>query len=140
MSAHALLVEDNMGDVELFTSAFDELNTGMELKVAFHNGTIPDVLAETSASNPGGLPKIIFLDVNLPGFSGLDILEKIRASQHMRFIPVVVLTSSGNPKDVHRAYNLGASGYIIKPMDFDNLRHKVHATLDFWLNTCTMPN
>jgi DNA-binding response OmpR family regulator len=140
MSAHALLVEDNIGDVELFTSAFDELNTGMNLKVAFHNGNIPDVLAETSENNPEGLPKIIFLDVNLPGFSGLDILEKIRASHHMRFIPVVVLTSSGNPKDVSRAYNLGASGYIIKPMDFDNLRDKVHATLDFWLKTCTIPS
>lgn len=139
MSAHALLVEDNKGDVELFSSAFDELNTGLILKVAFHNGKIPDVLAEASEHNPDGLPKIIFLDVNLPGFSGLDILEKIRSSNHMRFIPVVVLTSSGNPKDVARAYSLGASGYIIKPMDFENLRDKVHVTLNFWLNTCTMP-
>jgi CheY-like chemotaxis protein len=96
-------------------------------------------LAKTNANNPEGLPKIIFLDVNLPGFSGLDILEKIPASQPMRFIPVVILTSSANPKDVLRAHSLGASGYITKPMDYDNLRDKVHTTLDFWLKTSTSP-
>lgn len=137
---HALLVKDNFGDIELFTAAFDKLGTRMNLKVASHNENIPDGFTEPNENLSGGLPKIIFLDVNLPDISGLDILEKIHASQHLRFIPVVILTSSSNPKDVSRAYKLGARGYIIKPMDFDHLREKVHATLDFWLKTCTIPH
>lgn len=139
MNKHALLVEDNRGDVELFKSVFDELNTGMKLKVAFHNGTIPNVLEEASANFPEGLPQIIFLDINLPGFSGLEILEAIRASKHMKFIPVVVLTSSANEKDISRAYKSGASGYIIKPMDYETLVEKVRTALQFWLKICTVP-
>lgn len=136
----ALLVEDNRGDVELFKDVFQELQTGMELDVAFHNGSIPDVLSDLSNSNPEKLPKIIFLDINLPGFSGLEILERIRKSDAIRFVPVVVLTSSGNPKDIADAYKLGASGYIVKPMDYDNLLEKVKTTLTFWLNICSVPD
>lgn len=139
MAQKALLVEDNHGDVELFRSAFDDLQTGMELDVAFHNGTIPDVLKELSNDNPGNLPRIIFLDINLPGFSGLDILERIRKSDAIRFVPVVVLTSSGNPTDIEKAYKLGASGYIIKPMEYESLIEKLNATLKFWLNICSIP-
>ncbi len=140
MTLRALLVEDNHGDVELFRNAFDDLKTGMELDVAFHNGKIPDVLKELSADNPGNLPCIIFLDINLPGFSGLDILEKIRASDAIRFVPVVVLTSSGSPSDIEKVYKLGASGYIIKPMDYESLLEKLNATLKFWLNICSVPS
>lgn len=139
MAPRALLVEDNRGDVELFRTVFDELNAGLELDVAFHNGTIPNVLAQLSQSEPERLPKIIFLDINLPGFSGLEILERIRQSPEIRFVPVVVLTSSGSPSDIERAYRLGASGYIVKPMDYDLLYSKVKATLQFWLDICTVP-
>lgn len=136
----ALLVEDNRGDVELFRDVFEELKTGMTLDVAFHNGSIPDVLSELSSVQPEKLPKIIFLDINLPGFSGLEILERIRKSDAIRFVPVVVLTSSGNPKDIADAYKLGASGYIVKPMDYDHLLEKVKTTLSFWLNICAVPD
>lgn len=136
----ALLVEDNRGDVELFKDVFYELKTGMELDVAFHNGSIPDVLSDLNRSNPEKLPKIIFLDINLPGFSGLEILERIRNSEFIQFVPVVVLTSSGNPKDIEKAYKLGASGYIVKPMDYENLFDKIKTTLSFWLNICAVPD
>lgn len=136
----ALLVEDNRGDVELFRDVFEELKTGMTLDVAFHNGSIPDVLSELSSVQPEKLPKIIFLDINLPGFSGLEILDRIRKSDVIRFVPVVILTSSGNPKDIADAYKLGASGYIVKPMDYDHLLEKVKTTLSFWLNICAVPD
>ncbi len=140
MKKRALLVEDNHGDVELFRNAFEELNTGLKLDVAFHNGNIPNVLAELNATEPNTVPKIIFLDINLPGLSGLDILGRIRQAKQIAFLPVVILTSSGNPVDIEKAYELGASGYIVKPHDFDNLVSQVKTTLDFWLNICTVPN
>lgn len=112
----------------------------MELDVAFHNGKIPNALKDISNDNPGNLPRIIFLNINLPGLSGLEILERIRNSDAIRFVPVVVLTSSGSPTDIEKAYKLGASGYIIKPMEHETLIEKLNATLKFWLNICSIPN
>lgn len=106
MTSRALLVEDNLGDVELFKNVFDDLETGLSLDVAFDNGKLPNVLGDLSISEPDRLPRIIFLNINLPGLSGLEILQRIRNHQGNRFMPVVVLTSSGNPKTLKMHINL----------------------------------
>ncbi|MBE9166822.1 response regulator [Pleurocapsales cyanobacterium LEGE 06147] len=84
-------------------------------------------------------PSIILLDLNLPGTDGREVLEQIKQDDSLKTIPVVVFTTSSNPKDIETCYQHGASGYILKPMDIDQLRKKIQNFLKYWLETVILP-
>jgi CheY-like chemotaxis protein len=84
-------------------------------------------------------PSIILLDLNLPGTDGREVLEQIKQDDSLKTIPVVVFTTSSNPKDIETCYQYGASGYILKPMDIDQLRKKIQNFLQYWLETVILP-
>ncbi|MBH8555922.1 response regulator [Nostocaceae cyanobacterium CENA357] len=84
-------------------------------------------------------PSVILLDLNLPGIDGRDILERLKQDKSFREIPIVVFTTSSNPKDIELCYQKGANGYLVKPMDAQELKKTIQAFVDYWLEVNTPP-
>ena len=125
-----LLVEDNPDDVDLTLRAFAKSNIANEVVVARDGVEALDYLFATGphagrASAP--LPQLVLLDLKLPRIDGLQVLERVRANPRTRLLPVVILTSSTEQRDLENGYKLGANSYIRKPVDFqeflDAMRH-----------------
>ena len=131
-----LLVEDNPDDVELTLHALRKENLANNIQVArdgeealeflFCNG----VHAERSMECP---PKLILLDLKLPKVDGMEVLRRLKADVRTRTIPVVILTSSKEERDLVNGYGLGANSYIQKPVDFDKFRETVKTVGLYWL-------
>jgi CheY-like chemotaxis protein len=84
-------------------------------------------------------PDLVILDLNLPGTDGREVLVKIDASKHLKTIPIVVLTTSSNPKDIQACYESGVNSYLVKPMKIDELRYLVRVLLDYWFKVAILP-
>jgi CheY-like chemotaxis protein len=84
-------------------------------------------------------PSVILLDLNLPGTDGRDVLDKLKQSPSFREIPVVIFTTSSNPKDVELCYSKGANGYLIKPMNSEELQNIIRAFVNYWLEVNIVP-
>ena len=85
-------------------------------------------------------PSLIVLDLNLPGTDGREVLSVIKQDRDLQTIPVVIFSTSSNPKDIDASYRQGISGYIVKPMDIDRLNKLVHTLLDYWFKTVELPS
>ncbi len=84
-------------------------------------------------------PAMVLLDLNLPGTDGREVLHHIKADEELRAIPVVVLTTTSCPDDVQHSYRAGASGFIVKPICFDEFLKAVETLKAYWLNTVALP-
>lgn len=84
-------------------------------------------------------PSLIVLDLNLPGTNGKEVLARIKQDQELKTIPVVIFSTSSNPKDVNACYRYGISGYIVKPMDINRLNQLVKNFLGYWFQTVELP-
>ncbi|MCC5614630.1 response regulator [Nostoc sp. CHAB 5836] len=84
-------------------------------------------------------PSVILLDLNLPGIDGRDILDRLKQDKSFKGIPIVVFTTSSNPKDIELCYQKGANGYLVKPMDAQELKKTIQAFVDYWLEANTPP-
>jgi CheY-like chemotaxis protein len=82
---------------------------------------------------------LIVLDLNLPGTDGREVLAELKQDKNLKTIPVVIFTTSSNPKDVEGCYQYGVNGYLIKPMDTQRLRQLVQIFLDYWFEAVTLP-
>jgi len=111
-----LLVEDNPMDIDLTLRAFRRRKVANDIFVARDGEEAIDLLEEWK--NGKTLPIVILLDINLPKISGLEVLKTYKANPITQRIPVVMLTTSKEDKDVAEAYQLGANSYIVKPVDF----------------------
>ncbi|WP_291430719.1 response regulator [Deinococcus sp.] len=85
-------------------------------------------------------PKLVLLDLNMPGTDGREVLEFIRSSPYLRFLPVVILSTSASERDVNDCYELGASAYLLKPVNFAQYTEQLRITLDFWLGLAQVPD
>jgi len=131
-----LIVEDNPDDAELAIRALRKqhlanqvihLNDGAEaLDFLFGTGQYAD-------RDIALVPKVILLDLKMPKVNGLEVLERIKAAQHTKMIPVVILTSSAEDPDVTKAYALGANSYIVKPVAFNNFAKIISDLGMYWL-------
>jgi len=130
-----LLVEDNAIDEELTILALRKAKILNEIVVARDGAAAIDYLFATGphTGRSDRLPQVVFLDLNLPKLSGLDVLQRIRTDPRMRILPVVILTSSSEDKDVSGAYRGGASSYIVKPVDFTKFSETVKQLGQYWL-------
>jgi two-component system response regulator len=108
-----ILVEDNPDDEKLTLRALRKANVANEILIA-RNGEE----ALTLVFNTDPLPSVLLLDLKLPKISGLEVLRQIRANERTRFLPIVVLTSSSEDRDIIESYNLGANSYVRKPVEF----------------------
>jgi two-component system, response regulator len=131
-----LLVEDNADDVELTLRAF-EANRGHSEMVVLRDGAQAlDYLFAKGAyagRDAGLLPAIMLLDLKLPKVDGLEVLERIRSDARTRLLPVVILTSSREQRDLIRSYDLGANAYVRKPVDFAQFTEAMRQISLFWL-------
>ena len=125
-----LLVEDNADDEQLTLRAMRQSDIPNIIRVARDGAEAIDYLFGATA---GRLPDLVLLDLKLPKISGLEVLQRIRAEDHSKALPVVILTSSDEERDIVKSYNLGANSYIRKPVDFDEFIDAVRQLGLYWL-------
>ncbi|TBR42139.1 response regulator [Marinomonas agarivorans] len=140
---HILLVEDNQDDYEAtlrslkkshFLNPVHWCKNGKDaLDYLYNEGNYADDI-ETR------LPDLILLDLNMPGVDGRQVLKKIKADPKKRSIPVVILTTSKDHKDIEACYDMGASTYIQKPVDFEGLTQAIRTMKDYWFGVAILPD
>ena len=134
-----LLVEDNPADAELIRGILEESKVLMDVSTARNGVEAMEFLRADGNSTRERRPDLILLDLNLPKRGGLDVLTSIKADATLRFIPVVILTSSDSEADVLNSYDLGANCYVTKPVGFGAFREIIHAVESFWFSTARLP-
>jgi two-component system response regulator len=131
-----LLVEDNPNDVELTLLALQDNKLTNPIHIARDGAEALDFLFGTGSftdRNPGSGPKVVLLDLKLPKVDGLEVLRQIKSDPRTRSIPVVVLTSSREERDIVESYRLGVNSYITKPVDFEQFTQAVRTLGLYWL-------
>ena len=123
-----LLVEDNPNDAELTLRALRKSDIGARLAIARDGAEALDYLL---SSRPK--PKVVFLDLKLPKIDGIEVLRRVRADELTHSIPVVVLTSSQEERDISECYKLGVNSYVVKPVEFDKFYKAVGDLGTYWL-------
>jgi two-component system response regulator len=131
-----LLVEDNPNDVELTLHAFKRNNIANRIEVVRDGAEALEFIFCTGAYAGRSIqnnPKVILLDLKLPKIDGLEVLRRIKADPRTRTIPVVVLTSSREERDIVESYQLGVNSYIVKPVDFEQFTETVRTLGMYWM-------
>lgn len=128
-----LLVEDNSDDEILTLRALGKKNVANRVEVARDGAEALSYLLGDDVRPPGELPELILLDLKLPKVDGLELLRRIRGDERTRYLPVVVLTSSDEERDLVESYRLGANSYVRKPVDFDAFTEAVAELGLYWL-------
>lgn len=134
-----LLVEDNPGDVRLTVEAFKEGKVLNNLNVVEDGEEAMAYLRREGAYADKQRPGLILLDLNLPRKDGREVLKEVKADKSLRYIPVVVLTTSQAEEDVFRSYDLSANCYITKPVDLEKFITVVRYIEEFWLAIVRLP-
>lgn len=130
-----LLVEDSADDVELTVAALSRYCDADKIAVAHDGEDALDYLYRRGAhvERPGGGPALILLDIKMPRMDGLEVLRVIKSDAKLKSIPVVMLTSSREERDVTSSYRLGSNGYVVKPLLYSELDFALKTTGAFWL-------
>ena len=131
-----LLVEDNPDDVELTLRAFRKCGIANEIVVVSNGVEALDYLFLTGSHagrDPSANPEVVLLDLKLPKIGGLEVLRRMRADEQTRRIPVVVLTSSNEERDILESYDLGANSFVRKPVDFAQFLQAANQLGMYWL-------
>jgi CheY-like chemotaxis protein len=129
-----LMIEDDPNDVELTLTALEEYHLANEVVVTRDGQQALDYLycrGDFSGRTQGN-PAVMLLDLKLPKVDGLEVLQKIKSDERLKMIPVVVLTSSQEEKDMMRSYSLGVNAYVVKPVDFHEFVNAVRELGVFW--------
>jgi CheY-like chemotaxis protein len=136
-----LLVEDSAADVALIEELVGELELPVELHVARDGERALRFLRRQGEYGEAPRPDLVLLDLNLPARSGLEVLDEVRndPDEDLRVIPVLVLTTSRAPDDVHSAYRLAANAFVTKPIEVERLRQVVHSIGSFWMESASLP-
>lgn len=128
-----LLVEDNPDDIDLTILAFGRSNLVNEVIVARDGVEALEMLHGTPAKPPQPPPMLVLLDLKLPRVDGFEVLRQIRQHPATRLLPVVVLTSSAQERDLVQTYSIGANSYIVKPVDFEQFMVAAQQIGMYWL-------
>lgn len=130
-----LLVEDNHYDEELTLAAFQESRLANDIVVVRNGEEALDYLfgmGKYGNRQVDDLPQLVLLDLKLPKIDGLEVLQRIRANERTRYVPVVILTSSKEQEDRIKGYDYGCNAYIRKPVDFEQFQEAVKTLGLFW--------
>jgi len=134
-----LLIEDNPADIRLLQEGFREARIHNVLHPVTGGKDALDFLHRRESHSAAPRPDLILLDLNLPGISGLAVLEEIKQDEALKTIPVVVLTSSESQADIRRSYEAHANCFISKPVDFAGLIGVVSRIEEFWFSVVRLP-
>ncbi len=134
-----LLVEDNPGDVRLTQEAFRDSKIHNNLHVAQDGVEAMEFLLRKGLYSDAVRPDIILLDLNLPRMNGREVLNRIKEDENLKYIPVVVLTTSDDERDVLESYKLHANCYITKPVDLHRFIEIVKNIKEFWFSIVRLP-
>ena len=137
-----LLVEDNPQDLELTLRALRKGNLNAAVRVVRDGAEALDLIfgTEGGAGALRDLPKLIVLDLKIPKVGGLEVLKRLKSEPRTRQVPVVVLTSSREQRDVAESYGLGANSYVVKPVNFEEFAAAVRDLGQYWLRLNQPPN
>jgi CheY-like chemotaxis protein len=129
-----LLVEDDPKDIELTIEALGEYNLANEIAIARDGAEALDYIYRRGvfASRSGGNPVVILLDLKMPKVDGIQVLNQLKSDDQMRSVPVVILTSSRETRDLDECYKLGVNAYVVKPVRFAEFIEAVKGIGVFW--------
>lgn len=136
--AFILIVEDNPADVELMVEALREVDFPNHIKVCKTGESALEYLCARRPDQQGlqnPVPDFMLLDIKLPGMSGFDVLTKVKQHPVVKYMPVIMLTSSKEPQDRQHAYDECANSYLVKPVEFSNLIALLEDVLEYWVST-----
>jgi CheY-like chemotaxis protein len=131
-----LLVEDSQDDLDMTLRALRKANMANHIEIARDGADALDFIfceGTHAARKIENVPKLILLDLKLPKIDGMEVLKRIKGDPRTRMIPVVMLTSSKEQKDVIESYGLGTNSYIVKPVDFESFADAVQKLGMYWL-------
>jgi CheY-like chemotaxis protein len=136
-----LLAEDNEADAEMTTRALRRQNLTNRLVWVKDGAEALDFIFRRGAyaSRPAGLPKLVLLDLKMPKVDGIEVLRQIKSNEETRTIPVVMLTSSAEERDIVASYSLGVNSYVVKPVDFSKFVEEVSKAGCYWLLVNRLP-
>ncbi len=137
---HILLAEDNEGDILLTIEAFEEGKLLHTISVVKDGKEAIDYLNKTGQHINAKTPDFILLDINLPKKNGQEVLWFIKSNELLKYIPVIILTTSSSEKDIIQSYNNYANCYITKPVDMNDFINAIIKVEDFWINIVKLPN
>ncbi len=141
--SHILLVEDNQDDYEAAVRSLKKNHFMNPVHWCKNGQDALDYLYREGqySDNPDvKTPDLILLDLNMPGVDGRQVLQRLKEDPEKRSIPVVILTTSKDSKDVDKCYEIGASTYIQKPVDFDGLTQAIRTMKDYWFGVAILPH
>ena len=128
-----LIVDDNPKDVELTTSALSEKNLANEIVVVEDGVEALDYLYRRGKyENEESYPAVIMLDIKMPRMDGIEVLRRIRSDPKFQFLPVIMVTSSREEKDLIESYKLGANSYVVKPVDIVQFIEAIKVLGQYW--------
>ena len=136
-----LLIEDNLDHIRIIQWALEQSKTKNRLHIIHDGQSALDRLFSGNrlGDHPFSYPDIIFLDLNLPKVDGREVLRKIKGDQHLKTIPVIVISSSQQDDDVKRAYELGANTYVSKSMKLEEFTKAIDLIKFYWSNVAELP-
>ncbi len=136
--AHILLVEDNEGDILLTLDAFEECKLKTAISVARNGKEALDFLFKRHAFTEVKKPDLILLDINMPIYNGHEVLRQIKSDPILKKIPVIMLTTSSNQKDLDTAYENHCNSYVKKPLEMSEFLSAIIKIEQFWLQLTTL--
>jgi CheY-like chemotaxis protein len=131
-----LIVDDDPGDVELMREAVSAWRSKPRL-AAFASGE--ELLRYLEGAGKDDRCRLVLLDLNMPGLGGRETLRRIRRTPSLRPLVVIIVTTSESRDDVRNCYEAGANGYVVKPLDLDQLITAARRIEDFWVDTAALP-
>ena len=140
---YLLAIEDSDEDFEAFVRTMQKSSLATPIYRCIDGDEALDFLYHTGkyteeATAPR--PSLILLDLNLPGTDGREVLKQLKEDENLKTIPVVVFTTSSNPKDIEVCYRYGVNGYILKPIDIDKLRKTIQVFINYWFEAIVLPD
>ena len=134
-----LVVDDNPADVRLVAEAFDECQYPHRLHTAQDGLEAIAFLSKLDRFGAVPRPDLVIVDLNMPGIDGYGVLAAIKRTEEFHAIPVIMFSTSDDPVDVKKAYDLHANCYIVKPLDFQGFIGAIGSLATFWAHTATLP-
>ena len=140
-SKHVLLVEDNANDAELTLAMLEKCEPPIGVDVVRDGEEALDYLYRRGAyaTRPQGNPMVVLLDLKMPKVNGVEVLREVKSSETLKCIPVVMLTSSREARDLGECYQLGANGYVVKPVDAKHFTQAITNIGAYWAATNEPP-